>query len=53
MNDTEKALIGATIIDAEVSGYGIKLLLDSGKTLDYESSDGGYSCWEIAEEEQR
>lgn len=49
MNDAENALIGAVIIDAEVDGYRIRLVLDNGKTFYYEATDGGYSCWDIEE----
>ena len=40
-------LIGKTIVDAEVDGYGIKLTFDDGSVFDYEATDGGYSGWEI------
>lgn len=62
MNDTEnqtnsaEILIGKTIKEIKVSGYGIYLKTTDGIVLDYDSSDGGYSCWEIGnayEEEEK
>lgn len=64
MSDTEnqtnsaEILIGKTIKEIEVSGYGIYLKTTDGIVLDYSSSDGGYSCWGIGsgdeeEEEER
>lgn len=44
---TKKAIIGKKVVDLDINGFGIRLLLDDGTVLDYESSDGGYSCWEI------
>ena len=47
MNDAENFLVGKTIIEAEVDGFGIKLKLEDGSTFEYDASDGGYSAWEI------
>ena len=46
MSDDEK-LVGKTIVFAEIGGYGVKLKFSDGSILDYSSSSGGYSCWEI------
>lgn len=43
----EKTLIGKRIKSIDVSGYGITLKTEDGLELDYYSSDGGYSSWEI------
>lgn len=42
---TSKLLVGKTIRKAEVTGYGIKLVMSDGTVLDYGSSDGGDSAW--------
>ena len=58
MNNTEyqtnsaEILIGKTIKEIEVSGYGIYLKTTDGIVLDYSSSDGGYSCWEIGSRDE-
>lgn len=44
---TKKAIIGKRVVDLDINGFGIRLSLDDGTVLDYESSDGGYSCWGI------
>jgi len=44
---TKKAIIGKKVVDLDINGFGIRLSLDDGTVLDYESSDGGYSCWGI------
>lgn len=51
LTETEKALIGKKIINADVSGYGIRLELDDGSIFEYDASDGGYSSWEISNKE--
>ena len=43
----EKELIGKTITSAIVNGYEVVLCFDDGTILDYEASDGGYSCYEL------
>ena len=45
--DTEKMMIGKTITDVQINGFGITITLDDGYTLDYDASDGGYSTWEL------
>lgn len=47
LTETEKALIGKKIVNADVSGYGIKLELDDGSIFEYDATDGGYSSWKI------
>lgn len=53
MNEAEEALVARTILKAEVDGFGVKLVLDNGTTFYYDASDGGYSLWEIAKEDER
>lgn len=48
--ETEKMLTGKTIKEIEVTGYGICLKTTDGLILDYNSSDGGYSCWGVKAE---
>ena len=43
----EKELIGKTITNAIVNGYEVVLIFDDNTVLDYEASDGGYSCYEL------
>ncbi len=49
MSDDEK-LIGKTIVGAQIGGYGVELKFSDGSILDYSSSDGGYSSWEIIDD---
>lgn len=53
MNETEKFLLGKTIVKAEVDGHGIRLTMDNHYVFDYNASDGGYSCWEIYKENDK
>ena len=46
----DKKLIGKTIVWAEIDGFGVRLEFSDGSSLDYSSSDGGYSCWEIIDD---
>ena len=48
---SEKDLIGKTITKIDISGYGVFMTVDDGTTLYYWASDGGYSSYEICEEE--
>ena len=43
----EKILIGKRIKSIDISGYGIILKTEDGLELNYCSSDGGYSTWDI------
>ena len=45
--DIEKELIGKIITNAIVNGYEVVLIFDDNTILDYEASDGGYSCYEL------
>ena len=45
--DTDKLLVGKTIRKAEVTGFGVKFVMSDGTVLDYDSSDGGYSAWDV------
>lgn len=47
--ETNKRLVGRTILQADVNGHGMTLVLDNGVRLEYFASDGGYSCWELCE----
>ena len=52
VSDAEKFLIGKTIIEAKVDGFGIRLKLEDGSIFEYEASDGGYSLWEMIGEQE-
>ena len=43
--NTNMWLVGKTIRKADVSGGGVVLEFEDGTGLNYEASDGGYSCW--------
>ena len=45
--EIERALIGKTITNAIVDGYEVVLCFDDDTIFDYESSDGGYSSYEL------
>lgn len=47
---TETIMNGARILETEIDGYGIKLVLDNGYVLNYDATDGGYSSWTIEQE---
>ena len=49
---TIELLTGKTIKEIEVTGFGIYIKTTDGIILDYDSSDGGYSCWEIKKEKE-
>ena len=49
---TNKELINKTIKKADVSGFGITLEFTDGSVLEYSSSDGGYSNWEIVKKKK-
>ena len=46
-----KILIGKTIKEVEVNGYGITLVTTDGIRLVYNASDGGYSSWVIGKDQ--
>lgn len=46
----ENMLIGKKIKEIEVNGFEIHLVTEDGIVLDYSASDGGYSNWEIYDE---
>ena len=46
----ENMLIGKKIREIEVNGFEIRLVTEDGIVLDYNASDGGYSSWEIYDE---
>ena len=43
-------LIGKTIVQADVDGYGIELTFDDGSLFLYSASDGGYSTYGFEDE---
>ena len=48
---SNKRLIGRTIMEADVDGFGIELTLDDGSVFLYSASDGGYSSYGFNDEE--
>ena len=40
-------LVGKTIAKIEVDGFDVDIIFTDGTVFKYESSDGGYSCWDI------
>lgn len=50
MNDLKlDGLTGKTIKEAEVDGFGIRMVFTDGAVFDYDASDGGYSQYELTE----
>ena len=47
MNESD--LIGKTIKAIDIDGYGLLITFSDGTILEYDASDGGYSCWGITE----
>ena len=43
----EKDLIGKTVKQADISGYGVEIVFTDGTMFSYYPSDGGYSTWDI------
>jgi hypothetical protein len=48
---TESELLGKVIKEINLDGHGIWLMTEDGYCLDYWSSDGGYSSWELYKNE--
>ena len=46
MSEKEQ-LIGRTIVNAEIDGFGIILEFDDGSRFEYDASDDGYSRYEF------
>lgn len=44
---TANALIGKKIRALELDGHYVKLTCTDDTVLEYEASDGGYSCWSV------
>ena len=44
----EKDLIGKTIEEIDIDGYGIEIRFTDGTEFVYNASDGGYSGWDIS-----
>ena len=44
----ESVLIGKTIKYIQIDGHGIVLITEDGLILTYDSSDGGYSTYDIS-----
>lgn len=51
-SEIEKALVGKTIVEADINGYGIYIWFSDGFKFDYNASDGGYSSYELTDEEE-
>ena len=50
MNDLKlDGLTGKTIKEAEVDGFGIRMVFTDGAVFEYSASDGGYSQYELTE----
>lgn len=44
---TANALVGKKIRALELNGHYVHLTCADGTVLDYDASDGGYSCWTV------
>ena len=44
----EEDLIGKTIKEIDINGYGVEILFTDGTEFAYDASDAGYSCWNIS-----
>lgn len=44
---TEKDLIGKIVEKIDIDGYGVDMIFTDGTILSYNSSDGGYSSWDV------
>lgn len=40
-------LVGKTIARIDVDRFDVNIVFTDGTVFEYESSDGGYSCWNI------
>ena len=50
MNDLKlNGLTGKTVKEAEVDGFGIRMVFTDGAVFEYSASDGGYSQYELTE----
>lgn len=47
----EPKLLGKVIKEIDLCGNGITLITEDGYYLEYNSSDGGYSSWEVYKRE--
>ena len=45
--DTNVALLGKTVMSADVNGFGMRIKFTDGTVFDYSASDDGYSCWSV------
>ena len=45
--ETNAALLGKTVMSADVNGVGVRIKFTDGTVFDYSASDGGYSCWSV------
>ena len=45
--DDEKVLVGKTIKEVDIDGYGVNIVFVDGTIFDYGASDGGCSSWDI------
>lgn len=44
---TELDLVGKTIKEISVNGFGVYIFFTDGMVFSYGASDGGYSSWDI------
>ena len=45
--ETNAAILGKTVMSADVNGFGVRIKFTDGTVFDYSASDGGYSCWSV------
>lgn len=45
--DTNVALLGKTVMSADVNGFGMRIKFTDGTVFDYSASGDGYSCWSV------
>lgn len=45
--ETNAALLGKTVMSADVSGYDVRIRFTDGTVFDYIASDDGYSYWSV------
>ena len=52
MNNINEKLIGKTIKEADIDGFGVYLTFNDGSMFEYDASDGGYSHYAYCESPQ-
>lgn len=48
----EKDLIGKTVKEASIDGFGVCIIFTDGTELVYSASDGGYSSWDVLDSKE-